>query len=121
MRHRGLKCATEGEEAQISLFAGSKAAKPSVNKENTSPRQIRQFCQTAMLLVEVGAHTINVEQVLAFHDDGSSVRIMFAAEADNGDRYSIELTGDEAERMRAWLDRNAEGVRGNERAGFHID
>jgi len=74
-----------------------------------------------MLLVEVGAHTINVEQALAFHDDGSSIRIMFAAEGDDGDMFTVELTGDEAERMRAWLDRNAEGVRGNERAGFHIE
>jgi hypothetical protein len=74
-----------------------------------------------MLLVEVGAHTINVEQALAFHDDGESVKIMFAADGSDGDRFSIELTGDEAERMRAWLDRNAEGVRGNERAGFHIE
>ena len=35
--------------------------------------------------------------------------------------YTIELTGEEAERMRAWLTRNAEGVRGTAQTGFSID
>ncbi|PEN13901.1 hypothetical protein CRI94_07545 [Longibacter salinarum] len=74
-----------------------------------------------MLLVNVGAHTINVEQALAFHDDGDTVEIIFASDGEEDERYTIELDGKQAERMRAWLDRNAEGVRGNERAGFHIE
>ena len=74
-----------------------------------------------ILLVNVGPHTIYVEQALAFEDDGDAVRIIFAADGNEDGRYCIELEGKQAERMRAWLDRNAEGVRGSERAGFHIE
>jgi hypothetical protein len=74
-----------------------------------------------MLLVNVGPHTINVEQALAFHDDGDALKIVFMADGEGDGRYEIELDGKQADRMRAWLDRNAEGVRGNERAGFHIE
>lgn len=78
-----------------------------------------------MLLVNVGQHTINIEQVVAFHQNEDHVKVMFNARsaADAGDvaLYTIELTGDEAERMRAWLKRNAEGVRGTAHTGFSID
>lgn len=78
-----------------------------------------------MLLVNVGQHTINVEQVVAFSDREDSVEIMFNARSsgsgDSADAlFTLELTGKEAERMRAWLKRNAEGVRGTVQTGFSI-
>lgn len=78
-----------------------------------------------MLLVNVGQHTINVEQVVAFSDHDNGIEIMFNARPSvggkgNGALYTLELTGQEAERMRAWLKRNAEGVRGTAQTGFSI-
>lgn len=80
-----------------------------------------------MLLVNVGSHTINVDHVVAFIDDDDTVDVVFNAHspdheatAGDGSRYVLTLTGQEASRMRAWLDRNAEGVRGSEQTGFHI-
>lgn len=74
-----------------------------------------------MLFVDVGPYTINVEQAIAFHDDGDTLRIIFTADGEKDGRYTIDLEGQQADRMRAWLKRNAEGVRGNERAGFYIE
>jgi hypothetical protein len=79
-----------------------------------------------MLLVNVGHHTINVDQVVAFIQNDDHVKVMFNARtrgADGRDAslYTIELTGEEAERMRAWLKRNAEGVRGTAQTGFSIE
>ena len=79
-----------------------------------------------MLLVNVGQHTINVDQVVAFVENEDHVAVKFNARngaLDGGDAslYTIELTGTEAERMRAWLKRNAEGVRGTAQTGFNID
>lgn len=80
-----------------------------------------------MLLVNVGSHTINIDHVVAFIDDDDAIDVVFSASAAeasgaSGDaRYVLTLTGQEADRMRAWLDRNAEGVRGGEQTGFHID
>lgn len=81
-----------------------------------------------MLLVNVGSHTINVDHVVAFVDADDSIDIIFNPgptqsdpnkRSDDG-RFVLTLTGQEADRMRAWLDRNAEGVRGSEQTGFHI-
>ena len=79
-----------------------------------------------MLLVNVGEHTINVEQVVAFSDREDGVEIMFNARPSTGGSdgrslFTLELTGKEAERMRAWLKRNAEGVRGTAQTGFSIN
>jgi hypothetical protein len=79
-----------------------------------------------MLLVNVGQHTINIEQVVAFHQNEDHVKVMFntrSGDAPSSDSslYTIELTGEEAERMRAWLKRNAEGVRGTAQTGFSIE
>jgi len=79
-----------------------------------------------MLLVNVGQHTINIEQVVAFHQNEDHVKVMFNArssDAPSSDSslYTIELKGKEAERMRAWLKRNAEGVRGTAQTGFSIE
>lgn len=78
-----------------------------------------------MLLVNVGQHTINVEQVVAFRDHDGGVEITFNARppadaAADGGLFTLDLTGQEAERMRAWLKRNAEGVRGTAQTGFSI-
>jgi len=78
-----------------------------------------------MLLVNVGQYTINVEQVVAFSDHEEGVEIIFNARPSTGDEredalYTLTLTGKEAERMRAWLKRNAEGVRGTAQTGFSI-
>jgi hypothetical protein len=79
-----------------------------------------------MLLVNVGQHTINVEQVVAFSDHDDRVEIMFNARPSaggesNGALFTLTLTGQEADRMRAWLKRNAEGVRGTAQTGFSIN
>ncbi len=78
-----------------------------------------------MLLVNVGQHTINVEQVVAFSDHEDGIEIVFNARPSSGDDaddalFALTLTGEEAERMRAWLKRNAEGVRGTAQTGFSI-
>lgn len=78
-----------------------------------------------MLLVNVGSHTINIDHVVAFVDDDTAIDIIFS-EGRGGpggaanERFKLTLTDEEADRMRAWLDRNAEGVRGTEQTGFHI-
>ena len=78
-----------------------------------------------MLLVNVGQHTINIEQVVAFHQNEDHVKVMFNArssDAPSSDSslYTLELTGKEAERMRPWLKR-AEGVRGTAQTAFSIE
>jgi hypothetical protein len=74
-----------------------------------------------MLLVNVGTHILNVEQALGFLDEDDTVTIIFAADAASGERYTLTLEGDEADRMRTWLKRNAEGVRGTGTTGFTIE
>jgi len=79
-----------------------------------------------MLLVNVGQHTINIDQVVAFHQNEDHVKVMFNARSGDATSqttslYTIELTGEEADRMRAWLKRNAEGVRGTAQTGFSIE
>ena len=75
-----------------------------------------------MLLVNVGTHILNVEQALAFRDEADGVTIIFGPDgAADGERYTITLTGNEADRMRTWLQRNAEGVRGTGQTGFTIE
>jgi len=79
-----------------------------------------------MLLVNVGQHTINIDQVVAFHQNEGHVKVMFNARSGDATSqttslYTIELTGEEADRMRAWLKRNAEGVRGTAQTGFSIE
>lgn len=79
-----------------------------------------------MLLVNVGRHTINVDQVVAFVQNEDHVQVQFNARvpsaADSeGALYTLDLRGEEAQRMRAWLRRNAEGVRGTAQTGFNID
>ena len=80
-----------------------------------------------MLLVNVGQHTINVDQVIAFIENEGGIQIMFSAHSRTSDTgtgdslFTLELTGEEAERMRAWLNRNAEGVRGTAQTGFTIE
>lgn len=78
-----------------------------------------------MLLVNVGSHTINIDHVVAFVEKGAAIDIIFSdghtGSGDaSGERFKLTLTDEEADRMRAWLDRNAEGVRGTEQTGFHI-
>lgn len=74
-----------------------------------------------MLLVNVGSHTINIDHVVAFVDRDTAIDIIFSdGPSDEDERFSVTLTDEEADRMRAWLDRNAEGVRGTEQTGFHI-
>lgn len=79
-----------------------------------------------MLLVNVGQHTINIDHVVAFHQNEDHVKVMFNARSGDAasptpSLYTIELTGEEADRMRAWLKRNAEGVRGTAQTGFSIE
>lgn len=75
-----------------------------------------------MLLVNVGTHILNVEQALAFIDGEDTVTVIFGPDgASDGERYTITLAGDEADRMRTWLKRNAEGVRGTGQTGFSIE
>lgn len=82
-----------------------------------------------MLLVNVGPHTINIDHVVAFIDNDDHIRVVFdaahpssngRASKGTGGHYTLQLEGEEAERMRAWLKRNAEGVRGSETTGFSI-
>lgn len=75
-----------------------------------------------MLLVNVGTHILNVEQALAFIDGDDTITVVFGPDGGaDGERYTITLDGDEADRMRTWLQRNAEGVRGTGQTGFTID
>ncbi len=74
-----------------------------------------------MLLVDVGTHIINIDHVLAFREDSDDLVVIYQgpSEAD-GDPFTLRLTGDEAQRMQAWLKRNAEGIRGTAPTGFEI-
>lgn len=80
-----------------------------------------------MLLVNVGSHTINVDHVLTFIDNEASLKIVFGASGAETDastvhgRYTLTLEGDEAEQLRAWLEHNAEVVRGTTKAGFSVE
>ena len=74
-----------------------------------------------MLLVDVGSHIINVDHVLAFREDDSDLIVMYQGKGASGDDpFTLRLTGEEAARMRAWLKRNAEGIRGTAPTGFEI-
>ncbi len=77
-----------------------------------------------MLLVNVGSHTINIDHVVAFVDKDTAIDIIFSdghpGQPDDESRFVLTLSDEEADRMRAWLERNAEGVRGTEQTGFHI-
>ncbi len=73
-----------------------------------------------MLLVRAGTYTINVERVLFFREDRSSIAITFAIPGKETEAlYTLRLKGKDAEQLRQWLARNAEGAERPE-AGFAL-
>jgi hypothetical protein len=73
-----------------------------------------------MLLVRAGAYTINVERVLFFREEKGGLEITFAIPGgENAELYTLRLKGKDAEQLRQWLARNAEGTERPE-AGFAL-
>lgn len=58
-----------------------------------------------MTFVRVGSITLNLDQVTQIRDAGGDVEILFV-----GAEKPAVLRGPDAERLRQWLDRNAEGL-----------
>jgi hypothetical protein len=77
-----------------------------------------------MLLVRVGQHTINIDHVAAFVEDGDTTVVIFAVPHKNGATttdglYSLTLEGQASKQLRFWISRNAESGKGRP-AGFSM-
>lgn len=71
-----------------------------------------------MILVQAGAYTINVENVLVFVDEGKEIVVEFnTPSTSSGGAHSIRIGGEACELVRTWLKNNAEGIR-QESPGF---
>lgn len=76
----------------------------------------------AMLLVQIGSLTINVDHVAAFVEEDEAMTIVFAvpredATTDVQGLYTLRVEGDEARQLQHWISRNAERGKGHP-AGF---
>lgn len=73
-----------------------------------------------MLLVQAGTYTINVERVLFFREEKGGISVTFAVPGkEEAGLYTLQLKGKDAEQLRRWLARNAEGTERPE-AGFAL-
>ncbi|MDQ7040340.1 MAG: hypothetical protein Q9M35_05315 [Rhodothermus sp.] len=73
-----------------------------------------------MLLVRAGTYTINIDRVLFFREEKGGLVVTFAIPSkENAELYTLRLKGQDAEQLRQWLARNAEGIERPE-AGFAL-
>ena len=64
-----------------------------------------------MYLVKAGRYTINFEHVAAFVEEEDRVRVIFNFSSDEEGAHSLDLDAEASEEVRAWLQKNAEGLR----------
>lgn len=78
--------------------------------------------RSAMLLVRVGSHTINVDHVAAFIEKGDATDVVFAVPQPKGASdglFTLTLDGEASRQLRHWISRNAESGKGHP-AGFSM-